>query len=49
MKIRDAHGIISRLVKYCEQNRKYFHELNIEEFKQFSERFEEDVVNIFNF
>ena len=46
---RDAHGIISRLVKYCEQNRKYFHELNIEEFKQFSERFEEDVVNIFNF
>ena len=46
---RDAHSIISGLVKYCEQNHKYFHELKLEEFKQFSNKFEEDLYNIFIF
>lgn len=46
---RDAHGIISSLVKYCEENKKYFHNLKIEEFKKFSDKFENDVFNIFNF
>lgn len=44
---RDAHGIISSLVKYCEDNKKYFHELTIKEFKQFSSLFEKDVFNFF--
>ena len=44
---RDAHGIISSLVKYCEQNKKYFHELTIKEFKQFSSLFEKDVFDFF--
>ena len=44
---RDAHGIISSLVKYCEQNKKYFHELKITEFKQFSSLFEKDVFDFF--
>ena len=46
---RDAHGVISTLVKYCEQHKKYFHELKLEEFKQFSDKFEEDLYNIFIF
>ena len=46
---RDAHGIISSLVKHCEQNGKYFHELNIDEYKKFSEKFELDLFKIFQF
>ena len=45
---RDAHGIISGLVKYCEQNGKYFHQLSINEFQQFSNLFQEDIFEIFN-
>ena len=45
---RDAHGIISGLVKYCEQNGKYFHQLSINEFQQFSNLFQEDIFKIFN-
>ena len=46
---RDAHGIISALVKHCEQQGKYFHELNIEEYKKFSDKFEPDLFEIFKF
>lgn len=44
---RDAHGIISGLVKYCEQHGKYFYDLTLAEFRQFSEKFGEDVVEFF--
>ena len=46
---RDAHGTISALVKYCEQNNKYFHELSIDEYKKFSDKFESDLFKIFQF
>ena len=46
---RDAHSIISALVKHCEQHGKYFHELNIEEYKKFSDKFEPDLFDIFKF
>ena len=46
---RNAHSIVSSLVKYCESNKKYFHELKIEEYKQFSDKFCEDLFKIFKF
>ena len=45
---RDAHGIISGLVKYCEQEEKYFHQLSLNEFQQFSNLFQEDIFKIFD-
>ena len=47
--MRDAHDIISSLVKYCEQNKRYFHELSIDEFRKFSVLFGDDVYKIFKF
>ena len=44
---RDAHNIISSLVKYCEKNNKFFHELDIEEFRKFSDKFGNDITDIF--
>lgn len=46
---RDAHGIISALVKHCEKNNKYFHELSIDDYKKFSDKFELDLFKIFQF
>ena len=46
--MRDAHSIISDLVKYCEKNKKYFHELKINEFKKFSNLFNQDLFKIFD-
>lgn len=47
MFFRDAHSVVSELVKYCEQNKKYFHQLSIEEFQQFAILFKEDIFEIF--
>ena len=44
---RDAHGIVSSLVKYCEQNGKYFQDLSVDEFRKFSDKFGVDIVNFF--
>lgn len=44
---RDAHEIISGLVKYCEKNNKYFYDLSIDEFKKFSDKFDNDVIEMF--
>ena len=44
--MRDAHETISSLVKYCEQNKKYFQDLSLDEFKKFSSLFDTDVFNI---
>ena len=42
---KDAHEIISKLVRYCIEQKKWFYELRIEEFKQFSDKFE---INVFD-
>ena len=40
---RDAHGIVGRLILYCEQQKKGIEELTIAELKNFSNSIEEDV------
>ncbi|MCR4741217.1 MAG: argininosuccinate lyase [Lachnospiraceae bacterium] len=40
---RDAHGIIGKLVLYCIENDKAIDDLDISEFKNISEYFEEDI------
>ncbi len=40
---RDAHGIIGRLVLYCIDKDCSLDDLTVEEFKQFSEAFDEDI------
>ena len=40
---RDAHGIIGGLVLYCIDNNKALDDLNIDEFKKYSEVFEDDI------
>jgi len=40
---RDAHHTVGRLVLYCIQNGKVLEELTIEEYRQFSEMFKEDI------
>lgn len=40
---RDAHGIIGRMVLYCIDARKAIDDLTLEEFRQFSDAFEEDI------
>jgi len=40
---RDAHEVIGKLVFYCIQNSKSLDDLSLEEFKKFSDLFEDDV------
>ena len=40
---RDAHGVIGRLVLYCIEQRKAIEELSLEELKEISPVFEEDI------
>ena len=40
---RDAHGIIGRLVVYCDENHKSIDECTLEELKNISDKFEEDI------
>ena len=40
---RDAHRIVGELVVYCEMNNKKLSELSLDEFKNFSELFEDDI------
>ncbi len=40
---RNAHKITGSIVKYCIENNKSLDELSIEEFKNFSEKFDEDI------
>ncbi len=40
---RDAHGIIGRIILYAIENKKALDELTIEEYKGFSDTFEDDV------
>lgn len=43
---RQAHEVVGRLVLYAIQNKKYLLDLKLEEFKQFSPLFEEDVFQV---
>lgn len=43
---RQAHEIIGRIVLYCIQNEKYLLDLELNEFKQFSEWFDESIYTI---
>lgn len=43
---REAHKIIGDLVRYCEEKKKNFNELKIDEWKTFSPFFEEDVFDL---
>jgi len=45
MPFRDAHAIIGQIVLYCIENDKVLEDLSIEEFKKFSDVFNEDVFN----
>jgi len=46
MPFREAHNVVGRLVYYCESNRKELRQLKLEEYKQHSELFDEDVLQI---
>jgi argininosuccinate lyase len=43
---REAHGVMRRLCAYCEANGKELQELALEEYRQFSESFDEGVYEI---
>lgn len=40
---RDAHAVVGRMVAYCIENDKYIDELSMDEFKEFSQLFGEDI------
>ena len=43
---RDAHGVMRRLCAHCEQDGKELQELSLDEYRQFSEQFDEGVYEI---
>jgi len=44
MPFREAHNVVGRLVFYCESHGKDLRQLTLEEYKKFSDLFEEDVL-----
>ncbi len=46
---REAHGIIGAITNYAEKNNKTLNALTLDELKQFSEVFDEDVFAVFDF
>lgn len=49
MAFRDAHGVAGSIVLYCEEKNKAIEDLKIEEFKEFSSLFEEDIYEFINY
>ncbi|WP_456395843.1 argininosuccinate lyase [Desulfurobacterium sp.] len=45
---RDAHRIVGEIVAYCLDNKKTLETMTIDEFRQFSNVFDEDVLNLMN-
>ena len=43
---REAHGITARVSQYAEAHGKSFHQLTLEEYRQFSDHFDQDVFSI---
>jgi argininosuccinate lyase len=46
MPFREAHNVVGRLVQYCEANRKELRQLSLDEYRQHSALFDEDVLQI---
>ncbi len=46
---RDAHGIVGRIVIYCEDAKKPIEELSLEELRTFSPAFEEDIFDYIDY
>lgn len=46
---RDAHGIVGRIVIYCEDNGKAIEELSLDELKEFSSVFDESVYDFIDY
>lgn len=44
MPFRDAHRVTGEIVLYCEQNEKLISDMNLEEYRKFSELFNEDIL-----
>ncbi len=40
---RDAHKVVGEIVLYCEEKKKLISEMSLDEYKKFSELFEDDV------
>ncbi|MDR0915270.1 MAG: argininosuccinate lyase [Endomicrobium sp.] len=45
---RQAHGIVQNIVLYCQQTSKDFNNLSLQEYKKFSQVFEQDIFNYLN-
>jgi argininosuccinate lyase len=43
---RDAHGVVARLVAYAVQKNKDLDELSLDEYKEYSPLFEDDIISI---
>jgi len=48
MGFRQAHQVVGRLVRYCEENGKKFEELKLEEFRKMSKLFGREVYKLFS-
>lgn len=46
---RDAHSIVGSIVIYCEDNKKAIEDLNLEELRQFSDVFSEDIYEFIDY
>ncbi|MFH1540933.1 MAG: argininosuccinate lyase [Elusimicrobiota bacterium] len=46
---RTAHNIVGKIVNYCIKNKKLFNDLSIQEWKKFSDKFEESVFEVLDF
>ncbi|MCM8833371.1 MAG: argininosuccinate lyase, partial [Candidatus Omnitrophica bacterium] len=46
---REAHSLVGNIVNYCIENNKTFFSLTLDEFKKFSQFFENDIFEILNF
>ncbi|MFH0948272.1 MAG: argininosuccinate lyase [Elusimicrobiota bacterium] len=46
---RTAHNIVAKIVNYCIKNKKSFDDLSIQEWKEFSDKFEKSVFEILDF
>jgi argininosuccinate lyase len=46
MPFREAHNVVGRIVQYCEANRLELRRLTLEDYRRFSELFDEDVLRI---
>ena len=46
---RDAHGIVGRIVIYCEDNNKSIEDLFLDELQSFSQVFDEDIYDFIDY